>query len=87
MKRQQKFTKSPTSFWRYIAIFKKGDFTKKYDLVTKTQLYHKENPADVQRYTYRVLQTIQMELILLSVWAERAVLDRIKTALKFKYEI
>ena len=38
-----------------------------------------------QRYTYRVLQTIQMKLILLSVWAELAVLG--KSALKFKYEI
>ena len=40
-----------------------------------------------QRYTYRVLQTIQMKVILLSVWAEGAVLGRAKTALKFKYEI
>ena len=38
-----------------------------------------------QRYTYRVLQTIQMKLILLWVWAERAVLGRAKTALKFKF--
>ena len=37
--------------------------------------------------TYRVLQTIQMKLILLCVWAERAVLGSAKTALKFKYEI
>ena len=34
--------------------------------------------------TYRVLQRIQMKLVLLCVWAERAVLG---TALKFKYEI
>jgi hypothetical protein len=40
-----------------------------------------------QRYTYRVLQTIQMKLTLLCVWAERAVLGSAKTALKFKYEI
>ena len=40
-----------------------------------------------QRYTYRILQTIQMKPILLWVWAERAVLGRAKTALKFKYEI
>jgi hypothetical protein len=40
-----------------------------------------------QRYTYRVLQTIQMKLILLCVWAERAVLGSAKTVLKFKYEI
>ena len=30
---------------------------------------------------------MQMKLILLWVWAERAVLGRAKTALKFKYEI
>ena len=40
-----------------------------------------------QRYTYRVLQTNQVKLILLWVWAEQAVLGRAKTALKFKYEI
>ena len=40
-----------------------------------------------QRYTYRVLQTIQMKLILLCLWAEPAVLGNTKTALKFKYEI
>ena len=39
-----------------------------------------------QRYTYRVLQTIQMKLILLWVWAERAVLGRAKTALKLKHK-
>ena len=45
------------------------------------------NLSVMQRYTYRVLQTIQMKLIFLCVWAERAVLDSAKTALKFKYEI
>ena len=40
-----------------------------------------------QRYTYRVLQTIQMKLTLLCVWAELVVLGSTKTALKFKYEI
>ena len=40
-----------------------------------------------QRYTYRVLQTIQMKLILLCVWAEPAVLGSTKNALKFKYKI
>ena len=43
--------------------------------------------AELQRYTYRVLQTIQMKVILLWVWAELAVLGRAKTALRFKYEI
>ena len=37
--------------------------------------------------TYRVLQTIQMKLILLCVLAQRVVLGSAKTALKFKYEI
>ena len=45
------------------------------------------DPRGVQRYTYRVLQTIQMKLILLSVWAEPAVLGSTRTALRFKYEI
>ena len=43
--------------------------------------------AKLQRYTYIVLQTIQMKLILLCVWAERAIFGSAKTALKFKYEI
>ena len=38
-------------------------------------------------HAYRVLQTIQMKLILLCVWAEPAILGSTKTALKFKYEI
>ena len=45
------------------------------------------NPSAGQRYTYRVLQTIQMKLILLWVWVEPVVFGRAKTALKFKYEI
>ena len=40
-----------------------------------------------QRYRYRVLQTIQMKLIVLCVWAEPAVLGSTKTTLKFKYEM
>ena len=39
------------------------------------------------RYTYRVLRTIQVKLILLRVWAEPAVLGSTKTDLKFKYDI
>ena len=41
----------------------------------------------LQKYTYRVFQTIQVKLTLLCVWAERAVLVSAKTTLKFKYEI
>ena len=37
--------------------------------------------------TYRLLQTIQMKLLFLCVWAEPAVSGSAKTALKFKYEI
>ena len=44
-------------------------------------------PRKYQRYTYRVLQTIQMKLTLLCVWAERALLGSAKTALEFKYKI
>ena len=45
-------------------------------------------PLDLgQRYTYRVLQTIQLKLIRLCVWAEPAFLGSTKTALNFKYEI
>ena len=40
-----------------------------------------------QRYKYRVLQTIQIKLVLLWVWAEGAVLGIAETALKLKYEI
>ena len=40
-----------------------------------------------QRYKYRVLQTIQMKLILVCVWAERTVLGSATTSLKFNYEI
>ena len=43
--------------------------------------------AASQSYLQQVLQTIQMKLILLLVWPERAVLGRAKTALEFKYEI
>ena len=38
-------------------------------------------------FDQRVLQTIQMKLLLLFVWAERDVLGCAKAALKFKYEI
>ena len=40
-----------------------------------------------QRYTYRVLQTIKMQLILLCVWAERAISGSAEIGLKLKYEI
>ena len=40
-----------------------------------------------ERYIYRVLQTIQMRLILLCIWAEKAVLASARSTLKFKYEI
>ena len=42
---------------------------------------------DVSRDIHRVIQTIQMKIILLCAWAEPAVFGSAKTALKFKYEI
>ena len=44
-------------------------------------------PSEGQRYTYRMLQTIQLKIILLFVWAELAALSSAKITLKFKYEI
>ena len=43
---------------------------------------HQVVVPSVQSYIYQVLQTIQMKLILLGVWAEPAILGSIKTALK-----
>ena len=43
--------------------------------------------SQFQGYTYKVLQTIQMKLILLCVMAEWAALGSAKTALKLKYEM
>ena len=50
-------------------------------------LFMKQNLRFGQSYIYQVLQTIQMKLILLCVWAEPAVLGSSKTALQFIYEI
>ena len=59
-----------------------------FDSSKRTLNFANSQPsASNQRYTYRVLQTIQMKLILLWVWAERAVLGRAKTASKFKYDL
>ena len=57
------------------------------NLFFKSSNYSPKSLGLNQRYTYRVLQTIQMKLILLCVWAEQAILGSAKTALKFKYEI
>ena len=43
--------------------------------------------GEILAFLAGVLQTIQMKLILLWVWAEWAVLGRAKTALNFNYEI
>ena len=52
-----------------------------------SQIHESKNQQENQRYTYRVLQTIQMKLILLCVWQEQVLLGSTKTALKFEYEI
>ena len=46
-----------------------------------------ENSLPLQSYIYQVLQTIQMKLILLCVWAEPAVLGSATNAVKFIYKI
>ena len=61
----------------------------KRTILYKLRLTENKKPISTigQRYTYRVLQTIQMKLILSCVCAERAVLGSNKAALKFNYEI
>ena len=59
--------------------FLHGDMNNPGKLLKSLRLY--------QSYIYQVLQTIQMKLILLCVWAEPAVLGSTKTALKFIYKI
>ena len=54
-----------------------------FTLVTSNYFF----AASKQRYTHRVLQTIEMKLILLCVWEERAVLGSVKAAIKFKFQI
>ena len=71
---------TPTKIMKY-----KGHFIKEY--TNSILILYYEISVQSQRYIHRVLQTIQMKLILLWVWAEPAVLGRAKTALKFKYEI
>ena len=56
-------------------------------IVCTTKLHYRVRRYLNQRYTYRVLQKIQMKLILLCVWAERAITGGAQTALKFKHEI
>ena len=71
----------PISTWETFTFLKTSCLgRKKQDVWPENCSWHK-------RYTYRVLKTIQMKLIFLCVWAERAVLGSTKTALKFKYEI
>ena len=52
-----------------------------------SELRARKEGSEEQRYTYRVLQTILMKLILLCVWAEQAVFGGAKTSLKFNYVI
>ena len=69
-------------FWRKQNLNVENDFACFFTIIGPITI-----SLGQQRYTYRVLQTIQMKLILLCVWAEPAVLCSTKTALKFKYEI
>ena len=52
-----------------------------------SSVFHAKCLLPRQSYIHQVLQTIQMKLILLCVWAEPAVLGSAKTALKFIYKI
>ena len=76
--------KSMETLWDEYNKFEDSVETRLVECIT---LSHAHDFPPPQRYTYRVLQTIQMKLILLCVWAEAAVLGSTKTALKFKYEI
>ena len=40
-----------------------------------------------QAYTYRVLQTIEMKLIVAFVWAERALSGNAETALNIQFNV
>ena len=75
------------SFGRYILVFCFQNCSSDREKILKFEATHTVILEYYQRYTYRVLQTIQMKLILLFVWAEPAVLGSTKTALKLKYEI
>ena len=55
--------------------------------IQKAQWQQTEGMYLHQRYTYRVLQPIQMLLIMLYVMAEPPVQGSTETALKFKCEI
>ena len=68
---------------RSVSPIPKGEDRLSPSITTGTHMF---SPSG-QRYAYRVLQTIQMKLLLLCVWAERAVVGSTKTTLKFKYEI
>ena len=63
---------------RTIDQCKERTFRHKFNVRTLVRGMH-------QRYTYRVLQTIQMKLILLCVSAGQVLLGSAKTALKLKY--
>ena len=64
-----------------------GNYINSFERSLAVEVIGPTEPRFRQRYTYRVLQTIQMKFIVLCVWAEPAVLGSTKTALKFKYEI
>ena len=66
---------------RILWFDEKINFRREYFFLVKLQRFFTQR----QSYIYQVLQTIQMKLILLCVWAELAVLGSAKTALKFIY--
>ena len=72
-------------FFRGFSKKKEKSSTKKDDNRRKMMLNFQ--PHKMQKYTYKVLQTIQMKILFLCVWEELAGLVSAKTALKFKCEI
>ena len=73
---------SKTNFTKF-----KSSFCLAQNVGNKFLVWHKKLGPAQRYYTYKPLQTIQMNRMLLWVLAEWAVLGRGKTALKFKDEI
>ena len=86
----QLFTFLNFACWKQQQIFNIQNSTKSITFkrqVLRNILIFISNFPYSQSYIYQVLQTIQMKLILLCVWAEPAFLGSTKTALKFIYKI
>ena len=83
--------KAPKEVGGMLAARPKGQLISEANFLVLIWSKNKRNcfsiSALAQSYIYQVLQTIQMKLILLCVWAEPAVLGSAKMSLKFIYKI